>query len=133
MVFYKAGDKIECEHSEVIAKDIKVSAPQKHPEIGLSLKYKCKRDGTAEITKELDPKEAIVDEKSNLNNGDKLNANSFYVLVKNIRKIKPSKIGGHTGRHSSQKMNTRNFTYAEITKPYAHIQNALESKKKLEE
>ncbi len=132
MVFYNAGDKIECEHSEVIAKNIIVSVPQQHPKIGLSLKYKCKRDGTVEIKKELEPKESIVDENSNLNNGDILNANSFYVIVGNIRKIKTKKISGHTGRHGSQKMKTRDFTYAEITKPYSHIQNALENKKKIE-
>lgn len=133
MVLYNSGDKIECEHSEVIAKDIKACVPQNHPKIGLSLKYKCKRDGTAEIKRELNPKKSLMeDEASNLNIGDTLNANSFYVLVKNTRKIKPEKIGGHTGRHGSQKINTTDYTFAEITVPYSHIQNAIENRKKID-
>jgi len=132
VVFYKQGDKIESQQSEIIAKHIIPSVPQRHPKIGLSLKYKCKRDGSIEITKELEPKEFLFDRNSNLNIGDKLEANSLYVIVKNVRKIKTQKIGGHTGRHSSQKMNTKDYTFAEITKPFSHIQNALENKKKLE-
>lgn len=133
MVFYKQGDKIECQNSEVIAKKITPSVPQRHPKIGLSVKYKCKRDGSAEITKELDPKEFKVDKNSNLNLGDKLDANHLFIIVNNIKKIKPQKVGGHSGRHSSQKMNTKDFTYAEISKPYSHIENALENKKSLED
>jgi hypothetical protein len=30
-------------------------------------------------------------------------------------------------------MNTKDFTYAEISKPYSHIENALENKKSLED
>ncbi len=127
MEFYKKGEKIECQCSEIIAKKIVPSVPQRHPKIGLSLKYKCKRDGSAEIVKELKPKKFKIDKNSHLNLGDKLNANSFYAIVKDIKKIKTQKIGGHTGRHSSQKFNTKKFTFAEISKPYPHIIHSLEN------
>lgn len=131
MVFYKEGDKIECQHSEIIAKQITSSVIQRHPKIGLLRKYKCKRDGSVVITKELEPKKALIDKYSNLNQGDKLNSNKFYFIVKNVKKVKLQKIGGHTARHSSQKINTKNYTFAEIEKPFTHIQNALENKKEL--
>lgn len=128
MDFYGAGDKIECQKSEVIAKYILASHTQNHPVIGLSVKYKCDRDGSAIITKELNPKEPILHKESNLNLGDKLRAKKFYIIVENIRRIKHKRISGHTGRHGSQKMNTKDYTFAEITKPFTGIQNALEKR-----
>ena len=130
--FFKQGEKIECNASEVIAKDIVPSVPQKHPKIGLTLKYSCKRDGSAEIKKELNPKKYKINKDSNLELGDKLRANLFYVLVEGIKKIKPTKLGGHSGRHNSQIFNTNKFTYAEISKPFEHIVNALEKRKEIE-
>jgi len=130
--FFKQGNKIECLASEIIAKKIVPSVPQRHPKIGLTLKYSCKRDGSAEIKKELVPKEHKINEKSNLNLGDKLIANSFYVLVEGVKKITPEKLGGHTGRHSSQKFDTKKFTFAEISKPFEHIINAIENRKSID-
>ncbi|MBA7556018.1 hypothetical protein ES705_48712 [subsurface metagenome] len=130
MVFYNEGEKIECQHSEIIAKEIIPSAPYNHPTIGLSLKYKCNRNGSAEITKELEPKESRLSEDSNLNISDKLNAEKLYFIVEKIIRIKPKRISGHTGRHGSQKMNTKEYSFAEITKPFTHIKNALEKRKR---
>ncbi|MEA3494592.1 MAG: hypothetical protein U9R42_00995 [Bacteroidota bacterium] len=132
MEFYQEGDKFECQNSEIIAKRIIPSIPQNFPKIGLSLKYKCERDGTVEIKKELNPKKYKIDKKSHLNQGDKLSANHLFVIVKNIKRLKLKKVGGHSGRHNSQKMNTKDFTYAEISKPYFHIMNAIEKRKEIE-
>lgn len=132
MLYYELGEKIECQQSDIIAKKIIPSVPQNHPKIGLSIKYKCKRDGSAEIMKELEPKIPIVDEKSNLNINDKLQANELFFIVKNIKKLNPAKVGGHTGRHSSQVVKTKHYTYAEISKPFLHIQNAIDRKLSLE-
>jgi hypothetical protein len=125
--FFK-GEKIECLSANVYSKKITPSVPQNHPKIGLSLKYNCERDGSAEIIKELSPKKAKINEASHLNLNDKLSANSLYCLVKGIKPITKTKIGGHTGRHSTQFMKTDDFTFSEISKPFLHIQNALEKR-----
>ncbi|MBZ9728265.1 hypothetical protein LB467_01070 [Salegentibacter sp. JZCK2] len=131
MELYKEGDKIECNKSEVIAKKITPQSLQNHPKLGRVWKYKCDRDGSAEITEELDPKEALHSEESNLNLGDTLKSEKFYVLVKETRKLRPKKIGGHTGRHSSQELKIKKYTFGEIIKPFEHIINALQNREML--
>ncbi len=126
--YYLLGDKIECLAADVFSKKITPSMPQNHPKIGLSLKYSCERDGSIEIIKELIPKKALISDTSHLNLNDKLSANSFYCLVKGIRPISKSKIGGHTGRHSSQFIKTNDYTFSEISKPFLHIQNAIDKR-----
>ena len=129
--YVSRNEKIECSAAEIFAKKIVKGALLKHPNtnVGLHVRYVCKRDGSAEIIKELNPKEAILDkEKSILDKGSKIKCNSFFVLVKGTKRIKISKKGGHTGRHSTQNFNTKTYTYAEITKPFEHILNAIEKK-----
>lgn len=133
--YFSKGEKIECLSANVFSKKITPSVPQNHPKIGIALKYNCERDGSSEIIKELSPKKYKISEESHLDLNDKLKANSLYCLVKGIRPLPKTKIGGHSGRHSSQNIKTNDFTFSEITKPFLHIQKAIEKRtiKKIEE
>lgn len=127
--FYSEGDKIECEHSEVIAKAIREKPPINHSKLGRVTKYVCERDGSAEIIKELDPKEGVYSKESNLNLGDKIRSESFYVLVSGNKRLRKKKKGGQSGRHNSQIIKPRTYTFAEITKPFNHILHSLRIKR----
>lgn len=131
MKFVQAGDQIECSKSEVISRRITPRALKKIPRIGKCWTYNCKRNSSAEIVKELDPKKTRYCENSHLDEGDILSSEDIVVTVENIRKIQAVKIGGQTATHSSQKMRTKDFTHAKITKPFMHIINSIENRRKL--
>lgn len=131
MEYFKKGESIESNGSQVIAKFIDDEMPRKHPQLGLSVKYSCERDGEAIITRELNPKKAIVRNESALNKGDKIRASEFICIVQNPKSIKPKKLKGKkfSGRHNAQTFQTKDKTFAQIKKPFTHIINALEKKK----
>ncbi|MDZ4757321.1 MAG: hypothetical protein SGJ10_04160 [Bacteroidota bacterium] len=127
---YLMGDSIECEHSEVVAKKIIPSSPQRRDDIGVCIKYLCTRDGSAEVVKELDPKVHKIKESSNLNLGDCIKSEAFFVLVEGLRPLSKTKLGGQSNRHSSNSVSPRKYTYAEISYPFARIMHALENRQK---
>ena len=125
--YYYNCENIECEKAEVIAKKIVPSMLLKDNTLGRYIKYSCTRNGTAEIKKIFSKEpEEYVNPNSNRNIGDKIQSESFFVKVKGIRLFKKEKISGHTHTHSSQKFQTKNHTYAEITKPFPHIQHKID-------
>ncbi|MEO6302141.1 MAG: hypothetical protein ABIP51_03105 [Bacteroidia bacterium] len=106
--------------ANIAAKKITPSSPQNHPIIGLCIKYLCSRDGFAEITKELNPKKAQINEHSKINIGDRVAANSFYVLVKGFKKKEIGFGGRFSGSHNCNCFTTHTeYTYAEIQVPYS--------------
>lgn len=126
--YYKTGDCIECNSAEIIARKPVPSSFVKHPILGQLRKYTCERNSSAEIAQELNPKKSIYDPLSKLNMGDKIQAEKIIVYVANSV-IRFSVLGGHSGRHKSQYVKTKCFTYAKITFPFRHILNALKELK----
>jgi len=118
MKYFGEHQSIECGGANVIAKKIVSSSPLNHEVFGKCLKYICTRDGEAEIVKELNPKKTqLTHPVSALNHGDKIVANSFYVLEKGLKARRLVKVK-FSGAHNANKIITENYTFAEITKPY---------------
>lgn len=119
MDHYQVGDSIECKRSEIITKRFSKGILKYHPTNGRRyMFYKCERSSSAEITEELNPKDYIIEENSYLNLEDKLYGDKLHIYIDNKKRLKPEHIGGHTGRHGSQKFETRNFTFAQIKRRY---------------
>ena len=109
---------IECLSAEVITRKIASRTPTEIPGVGRCIKYNCNRDSSAEIKKELEPKLARHRPASSLNFGDLVKGRDIMFFYQGIRPLKPTVIGGHSGRHKAQALNTRSFTYA---RAYAFI------------
>lgn len=131
MKYVQPGEQIECSKSEVISKKIKPNSLRKIPKIGRCRIYKCSRTSSAEIIKELNPKKWKICGDSFLNEGDILESDDIRVTVNNTRIIRTEIIGGHSGTHKAQKMSTKDFTHAKITKPFKHIMDSIENRRKL--
>jgi len=132
MDYFQEGDSIECQCSEIISKRFSKGYLKNHPKNGnIYMFYKCDRNGTAEITEELNPKKPVIEISSYLNEGDKLNGDKLDVYINQNKRLKPGHIGGHTGKHGSRKFNTNNFTYAQITKRYDTVPFKPKDKKQL--
>jgi hypothetical protein len=115
---------VESNGSTIVSKKIVPGIVLNHPTIGYCIKYLCTRDGYAEITKELNPKEAKLCTHSKLNNGDKIQANAFYVLVKSLRRKSIDFGGKMSGAHNCNSFSTNTeFTYAEISIPFSCGEN----------
>jgi len=119
MEIYGLAEAIECESAYAVAKKVEVSPPVVHEIFGQCLKFICKRDGEAEITKELDDKTKSKCESplSHRNLGDKIKANSFYVLKQGIKAVKVKKVH-FSGAHNAREFKTDSYTFAEIVKPF---------------
>lgn len=119
------GDTIECNSSEIISRDIRVSSIIDVPEIGKCRKYNCKRNSEASIIEELDPKKAKYKTTSNLNLNDLLECEDLYFLMHTMKPLK-IEIINKSGRHKAQKGVTKCFTYAEITQQFPNIPQKIE-------
>jgi hypothetical protein len=118
MNIFGQGESIECESANVIAKKIEVSPPLNYATFGKCLKYICTRDGEASIIKELFPKSTKLSfPVTNLNLGDTIKANRFYVLVQGFKAKKLEKVR-FSGAHNARQFNSDSYTFAEISKPY---------------
>lgn len=126
--FFHIPESIECEKADVISRKIIFKGFLNDPCLGYCTKYVCDRNSSAEIMKELNPKVSKCNPNSKLNLGDKLDCESLFVLITGFFKADPETIN-HSGRHKAQKVSTKKFTYAEITRPFEHIANAAEKKK----
>lgn len=117
---YGKGESIECNGAYVVSKKIEPSCPLNHPTLGKCIKYVCTRDGRAQITEELNPKESKIPKSiSKLNLGDLIDCHSFYVLVEGFKPKKINFAGKFSGAHNANNFNTSSeYTYAEISKPY---------------
>lgn len=118
MDFFGQGESIECEAAHIIAKKIEPSPPLNHIVFGKCLKYTCSRDGAGTITKELNPKVSKLSHPvSNLDLGDSIKANRFYVLVKGFKATRLNKTH-FSGAHNANEFYSSEYTFAEISKPY---------------
>ncbi|MCU0390881.1 MAG: hypothetical protein MUE81_07170 [Thermoflexibacter sp.] len=128
--YYEIPESIECNAAEIISRKIVPKGLLKYEKIGFCFKYSCDRDSSAEIKKELSPKKAILKESSKLDLGTKLVCLKLFFLVRGKKPITADVIN-NSGRHKAQLIATKDFTYAEITQPFAQIANAI--KKRIEE
>lgn len=120
---------IECESAEIISRKTVISSLMRDPKIGNCFKYSCSRNASAEILKELNPKKYKCKNTSNLNLSDKLKSEKLYVLVAGATKLK-DELKNQTHRHKAQKYISKSFTFAEISKPFHSIINAIENRNK---
>jgi hypothetical protein len=127
--YYLLGESIECSSAAVVTRKSNLSSIIDHPVLGRLTKYKCERNSSAEILKELNPKKFVYCEGSRLDTGDLIKSEAILVLVS--RMLAFSKAANVSATHSAQKCSTSCFTFAEITKPFAHIEAAI--RKRLEE
>lgn len=126
--YYQAYDSIECRG---VCLDIRALIPsimQNVEGVGSCWTYKAERNGTAEIKKELNPKRALHKTDSHLDIGDSVTGEKLSVLIEGSKvhcKAKPA-----THRHKSQQTEvSREFVFAEITKPITHIANGIAKRK----
>ena len=119
MEIYGKAESIECESATVTAKKIEPSPPYNHEIFGKCLKFICKRDGEAIITKELDNKASSKCgvENSHKDIGDKLKAKTFYVLRQGVKAVKLKKVR-FSGEHNARQFDTTEYTFAEISVPF---------------
>lgn len=118
MELNQKGDSIESQASEVVSRKFSKGYIKKHPESGERMMfYKCTQNGTAEITKELNPKEPRINNNSRLNKGDFLNAKDFNLWVARNKRFKENEfeLPHQSASHRARKLNIREFTYAIIT------------------
>ena len=120
-------ESIECDAANIVARKIIKGALINEEGVGLCQKYKCSRNSSTTIKKELEPLKAIKCEASKLNRGDCLRAEDLFFLAKGSKRFRITKVN-KSGRHKAQTMDTNVYTYAEIIKPFVHIIHALEKK-----
>jgi hypothetical protein len=111
---------IECKGADIVSRNI----PNKptwvnEPKLGLCKHYICTDKSQVTITKELKPKKAIIDDKSQLDLGDRISGNAILVVVAAKSDLE-YEVHSKSGRHKAQFASTRHFTYAKIlTQLYA--------------
>lgn len=114
------GSAIECKSAEIIARKIVASSFMEIRNVGRCFTYKCSRNSEAIVTKELDPKEALYNLNSNLNLNDKVEGENLFLAINDKRGIRIEKTN-HTASHKAQKINTKEYTYAEVSRQIPNI------------
>jgi len=128
--FYKIPESIECNAANVVARKIVKTALIEEEKIGICQKYKCSRNSSATVKKELNPLEFLKCNTSKLKLDDCLVAEDLFFFTKGYKKLRISLIN-ESGRHKAQTTDTSSYTYAEITKPFEHIMKALHQRELL--
>ena len=127
MELVKSGDSIEAQYAKVYGKKIIPQGMISHKFLGRLRKYTVDRDGAASIVKELSPKQPIYKLTSRVDLGDKLKCLKFFILAKEVS-LKFDKVP-FSGGHNTNYVDTKDFTFAEISYPFKHIVNALEKRR----
>lgn len=109
------GSAIECNAAEIISRKINYSSYMKINKVGNCLVYKCSRNSEAIVLKELDPKEPLHNQNSNLSLNDKVEGENMLVAVNVKRQVKII-LKNHTATHKAQCFNTTDYTYAEVSR-----------------
>ncbi|PIP54830.1 MAG: hypothetical protein COX07_03195 [Bacteroidetes bacterium CG23_combo_of_CG06-09_8_20_14_all_32_9] len=125
-----AGESIECDKCEVIARKIVPSSPQIDDILGRVIKYECSRNSSTENLKELVPKKFKHKFSSNLDLGTILKADSIYIITTQFKRLKLDIIN-KTGRHKASKGTINEYTFAEIKYPLENVLNSMTHRKAL--
>jgi hypothetical protein len=111
---------IECESAEIISRRITPSSFVEYKKLGKCLTYNCKQNSEAKISKEVVPKDAVINDNSMLDLESKIECENMHVVVVRVKPYKLNVIN-HTGRHKAQIMKTDVFTFAKITRQHQNI------------
>lgn len=118
--FVHNNSAIECLSAEITSRKIQNSSYIKLAKIGRCFVYKCSRNSSAKIVKELSPKLPNYCNESNLNANDLLECDSLFVAIKKETPYVPDVIN-LTGRHKAQMFISKEYTFAKITKQIFNI------------
>lgn len=118
---------MECAAAEVISRKIVPSSFIEINSVGKCFTYKCSRNSESLILKSLSPKEALYNECSYLDEGDKLECENLFVAVNKRKPYKFDKIN-HSGRHKAQTFTTKEYTMAKISKQLSSIPELIPPK-----
>ena len=130
MILHLAGESIECDKCELTARKIVPSSLQIDSSLGRVIKYEYSRNASAEILKELNPKEYKYKFSSTLDLGTKIQAESIYLIAKHLKRLKLDLVN-ESGRHKASKGIIDNYTFAEIKYPLENVLNSIQKRKEL--
>ena len=130
MILHLAGESIECDKCELIARKVVPSSPQEHDILGLVIKYDCTLNATAKNLKELNPKKFRCKLTSNLDLGATLKAKSIYFLTQSLKRLK-FELDHESGAHKASKGIINYYVFAEIKYPLENIVNSIKKRKSL--
>lgn len=111
---------IECLKANLKFRKIVVYRPCHNEKLNKqTYRYKCERDSSAFITKELEPKIALINPSSLLDLNDGIRGKTIFVLT--ILPIGKPRVEKGSGRHKAQYYETNDFTFAKIEKIFPSI------------
>lgn len=125
-VAYTVPSSIECLSGFIKTRSINPLVPQKnnYPEIKSIILYRFKLDRNCEahISKELDPKKAIVDTKSMLNVADGVKGDMISGFSTQAIKQDKAVIKKGSSTHQAQYISISGFLYAKLEKSFGSIE-----------
>lgn len=126
--YYIKPASVYCAKAFVASKKPTPTTAVKVEGIGVCMRYRCERDSSAEISKEISPKVCQNDGGAHMDLGDKIEGEIIDVWVKGIKPQDLKKLGGYSARHKSQGFQTWDATYAALVQPFVHIENAVRNR-----
>lgn len=128
MEYVKENDAIECLSAIILCQEFHPNRTlQRLDNIGVCVVVKCKRGAQAEIKKELNPREPIVNKNSNVVLGDSLNGESI-VLYLNQKRKPDYLLGANSHRHKGHHYVSKVFTYAYIDRKWHNIKQIYDQR-----
>lgn len=119
MVFTALDDSIEGQTIGLQARKFLIYPPQKRGELGMVFPFKLSIFGIATINVELTPKRYFLSEKSALNLGDELRAESVNGFAR--KTVRKPQVTAATGTHQAQFSEAKGGAYAHIQVPQRSI------------
>jgi hypothetical protein len=128
-VAYLPPASIECVECLITARKIIPSLPVKsmYRDTNFSLLYPFKLDRNCEatISRELEPKAAIVDQRSMLSSGDGVRGLMISGLSASLPKQDRAAVRSTSGRHQASHISLNGFVFAKLEKPFRALENKI--------
>lgn len=120
------GISINCVARKWISRGLK-----KHPLTNKTMSlYVTDRNSTAEVLKSIGlPEDEDIKKRTShfhRNIGDILQADALSVYIDEVKRLKPVVLGGVSGRHKSNCLETKKHTIAEVKVPLDNLRKYLE-------
>jgi len=120
---------IECRQSSITARKINPGQPIRNEHAALMGRflYRFKLDFNSEayVMQELDPKMAIIDSRSMLNEGDGIKGDMISGLSSSLMKRDNATLVSASGRHRASFLRLSGFVYAKLEKSFRGIENKI--------
>jgi len=120
MEFFYTNASIECANAQIITRKIVPSSFSNIKNVGRCSIYSCSRDSSAEIQKELDPKQPRNRALSHLDHGDMIKAKDIIVYVNDLKRLNCD-VQHHSHTHKAHEATTKYYTFAQITQPFPNL------------